>query len=97
MNISTVNTTVSERSCRVIDVTWSFDWLCVFETGPLGLAAVFGYSFLVAVVLPTPGELVLAVPIDLGLPSSLTVAIVIGLVASVRPSEASWCSVSAIE
>lgn len=38
----------------------------------------FGYSVLVAVVLPTPRELVLAVPIDLGLSPSVTVALVIG-------------------
>lgn len=35
-------------------------------TGPEGLALVFLYSFLCAVVLPLPGELVLAVPVDLG-------------------------------
>lgn len=56
----------------------TIDWLFAFESGLLGLLAVFGYSVLVAVVLPTPGELVLAVPIDLGLPSPVTVALVIG-------------------
>lgn len=35
-------------------------------TGPEGLLAVFSYSFLCAVLLPLPGELVLAVPLDLG-------------------------------
>jgi len=35
-------------------------------TGPKGLLAVFTYSFLCAVLLPLPGELVLAVPLDLG-------------------------------
>lgn len=35
-------------------------------TGPEGLVLVFLYSFLCAVVLPLPGELVLAVPLDLG-------------------------------
>lgn len=35
-------------------------------TGPEGLALVFLYSFLCAVLLPLPGELVLAVPLRLG-------------------------------
>jgi uncharacterized membrane protein YdjX (TVP38/TMEM64 family) len=35
-------------------------------TGPEGFVLVFLYSFLCAVVLPLPGELVLAVPVDLG-------------------------------
>lgn len=35
-------------------------------TGPEGLLLVFVYSFLCAVVLPLPGELVLAVPLELG-------------------------------
>lgn len=36
-------------------------------TGPLGLLVAAVYSLLVAVVLPFPGELVLAIPLDLGL------------------------------
>jgi hypothetical protein len=35
-------------------------------TGPEGLVLVFVYSFLCAVALPLPGELVLAVPLELG-------------------------------
>ncbi|MFD1513085.1 hypothetical protein [Halomarina rubra] len=35
-------------------------------TGPLGLLVAAVYSLLVAVVLPFPGELVLAIPLDLG-------------------------------
>ncbi|WP_276259726.1 hypothetical protein [Haloglomus litoreum] len=35
-------------------------------TGPEGLLLIFVYSFLCAVVLPLPGELVLAVPLELG-------------------------------
>lgn len=35
--------------------------------GPLGLFVVLAYSVLVAVVLPLPGELVLAVPVGMGL------------------------------
>ncbi|MWG34891.1 VTT domain-containing protein [Halomarina oriensis] len=35
-------------------------------TGPLGLLVAAVYSLLVAVILPFPGELVLAIPLDLG-------------------------------
>jgi membrane protein YqaA with SNARE-associated domain len=35
-------------------------------TGPLGLLVAATYSLLVAVVLPFPGELVLAIPLDMG-------------------------------
>ena len=35
-------------------------------TGPFGLVVAAVYSLLVAVVLPFPGELVLAIPLDLG-------------------------------
>ncbi|PSP87951.1 hypothetical protein BRC90_09140 [Halobacteriales archaeon QS_4_69_34] len=37
-------------------------------TGPLGLAIIVVYSFLIAFVLPLPSEVVLAAPLDLGLP-----------------------------
>ena len=37
-----------------------------FQTGPGGVLVVFVYSFLVAFVLPPPGEVVLAVPLELG-------------------------------
>lgn len=37
-------------------------------TGWPGLGIVFGYSFLIAVALPGPSEVVLAAPLDLGLP-----------------------------
>ncbi len=36
-------------------------------SGPVGLAVVLVYSFLVAIALPFPGEVVLAMPLDLGL------------------------------
>lgn len=39
-----------------------------FETGLVGLFVVFVYSFLVAFALPFPGEVVLAVPVGMGLP-----------------------------
>lgn len=38
-------------------------------TGWPGLGIIFGYSFLIAVALPGPSEIVLAAPLDLGLPS----------------------------
>lgn len=38
-------------------------------TGWFGLLVVFVYSFLIAFVLPGPSEIVLAAPLDLGLPS----------------------------
>lgn len=48
-----------------------------FATGPFGLVIVFAYSLLVAVVLPLPGELVLAAPLELGLSPTTTLAVVI--------------------
>ncbi len=38
-------------------------------TGWPGLGIIFGYSFLIAVVLPGPSEIVLFAPLDLGLPT----------------------------
>ena len=38
-------------------------------TGVPGLGIVFGYSFLIAFALPGPSEIVLAAPLDLGLPT----------------------------
>jgi membrane protein YqaA with SNARE-associated domain len=46
-------------------------------TGPLGLVAVLAYSFLVAFLLPLPGELVLAMPLDLGLSPLGELAVVV--------------------
>ncbi|WP_330631154.1 YqaA family protein [Halocatena halophila] len=47
--------------------------------GPVGLGVIFVYSFLIAVILPFPGEIVLLAPIDLGLPNWLTIAFIIGI------------------
>lgn len=52
-----------------------------FRTGPLGIVVVFVYSFLVAFVLPLPGEVVLAVPLGLGWSAEAELALVV-LVAS---------------
>jgi len=46
-------------------------------TGPWGLVVVWVYSFLVAIVLPLPSEVVLAAPIDLGLSTAARLALII--------------------
>ncbi len=46
-------------------------------TGPLGLVIVGVYSFLIAVVLPLPSEVVLYAPLSLGLPEVVETALVI--------------------
>lgn len=48
-----------------------------FQTGLLGLVAVFVYSFLVAFVLPLPGEVVLAVPLELGWSDEAELALIV--------------------
>lgn len=45
-------------------------------TGWPGLGIVFGYSFLIAVALPGPSEVVLAAPLDLGLPTGAHFALI---------------------
>jgi membrane protein YqaA with SNARE-associated domain len=45
--------------------------------GPLGLLAVLAYSFLVAFALPLPGELVLAVPVGMGLSPAAALLVVV--------------------
>lgn len=46
-------------------------------TGWFGLLVVFVYSFLIAFVLPGPSEIVLAAPLDLGIPSWAQLASII--------------------
>lgn len=46
-------------------------------TGILGLGIIFVYSFLIAVVLPLPSEIVLIAPLDLGLPGWMTMSLII--------------------
>nr|WP_276248434.1 MULTISPECIES: VTT domain-containing protein [unclassified Haladaptatus] len=46
-------------------------------TGPLGLLIIAIYSFLIAVVLPLPSEIVLGAPLKLGLPDSAELALII--------------------
>jgi membrane protein YqaA with SNARE-associated domain len=45
-------------------------------TGPAGLGIIALYSFLIAVVLPTPSEIVLLAPLNLGLPPWATLAVI---------------------
>lgn len=45
--------------------------------GPLGLVIIFVYSFLIAFILPLPSEIVLAAPLNLGVPGWMTMAIII--------------------
>ena len=46
-------------------------------TGPAGLVLIAAYSFLIAIVLPLPSEIVLAAPLDLGLPYSAKMGLII--------------------
>lgn len=63
----------------MIDIVPFGEWVFSSAAGLLGLVGVFGYSFLVAFILPMPGEVVLAMPIDLGLSPLTTLALVIGV------------------
>ena len=45
-------------------------------TGPVGLAIIAAYSFLIAIVLPLPSEIVLAAPLRLGLPEPVELALI---------------------
>jgi membrane protein YqaA with SNARE-associated domain len=54
-------------------------------SGALGLAIIFIYSFLIAVVLPLPSEIVLIAPLDFGLPEWTTMSLII-LVSAVGKS-----------
>lgn len=63
----------------MINIVSFGEWVFSLAEGLLGLVCVFGYSFLVAVILPMPGEIVLAMPVDLGLSPLATLALVIGV------------------
>jgi len=56
--------------------------LVASATGWLGLLIIFTYSFLIAFVLPGPSEIVLATPLDIGLPYWIELSTIV-LVASV--------------
>lgn len=62
------------------------EWFLQFEvveqavrtaTGPAGLGIIAVYSFLIAFVLPLPSEIVLAAPLDLGLPYWGTLGVIV--------------------
>jgi membrane protein YqaA with SNARE-associated domain len=57
-------------------------------TGIEGLLLIFVYSFLCAVVLPLPGELVLAVPLDLGWSPSGELAAVVAVASTAKAAGA---------
>jgi membrane protein YqaA with SNARE-associated domain len=60
----------------------SFGWLeeaVETATGWFGLLVVWVYSFLIAVVLPLPSEVVLVAPLELGLPSWSHYAVIVGV------------------
>lgn len=46
-------------------------------TGSIGLLIIFVYSFLIAIVLPLPSEIVLAAPLDLGFPRWVTMSLIV--------------------
>ncbi|HET7324915.1 MAG TPA: VTT domain-containing protein [Halococcus sp.] len=57
-----------------------FGWLqgaVETATGPVGLVIIAVYSFLIAIVLPLPSELVLVAPLNLGLPEVVEMGLII--------------------
>lgn len=48
-------------------------------TGVVGLGIIFVYSFLIAIVLPLPSEIVLLAPVNMGLPGWMTTSLIIGV------------------
>lgn len=56
--------------------------LVASATGWPGLGIIFTYSFLIAFVLPGPSEIVLATPLDIGLPHWIELSVIV-IVASV--------------
>jgi uncharacterized membrane protein YdjX (TVP38/TMEM64 family) len=57
-------------------------------TGPEGLVLIFGYSFLCAVALPLPGELALAVPLDIAWSPAGELAAVIAVASTAKAAGA---------
>lgn len=47
--------------------------------GPFGLIIIFVYSFLIAVVLPFPSEIVLVAPLNLGVPEWTTMSLIVAV------------------
>lgn len=59
------------------EATRPFERLVETATGWPGLGIIFVYSFLIAVVLPAPSEIVLAAPLDLGLPTVADLSLIV--------------------
>jgi membrane protein YqaA with SNARE-associated domain len=60
--------------------TGGFGWLesaVETATGPVGLAIIAVYSFLIAFVLPLPSEVVLAAPLNLGLSRAVDLVLIV--------------------
>ena len=62
-------------TCSGVDQSLFADAVCT-ATGPPGLGIVAVYSFLIAFVLPTPSEIVLLAPLNLGLPTWATLGLI---------------------
>ncbi|WP_231188714.1 VTT domain-containing protein [Haladaptatus sp. DYF46] len=61
---------------ELLNLVDGFDLAIETATGWPGIGLVFIYSFLIAFVLPGPSEVVLAAPLELGLPSSAQLALI---------------------
>jgi membrane protein YqaA with SNARE-associated domain len=75
----TTTGTAAGGHCADGGAWWEFAWLRSLvetATGWVGLAIIAIYSFLIAVVLPLPSEVVLAAPLDLGLPKWGTLGLI---------------------
>ncbi|UPM42392.1 YqaA family protein [Halocatena salina] len=57
--------------------SWELKRAVKHAVGPFGLVLIFVYSFLIAVVLPFPSEIVLAAPLNLGVPEWITMALIV--------------------
>lgn len=74
-----VSSSVLDVSSAVLS-SGGFGWLesaVETATGPVGLAIIAVYSFLIAVVLPLPSEIVLAAPLRLGLSRNANLALIV--------------------
>jgi membrane protein YqaA with SNARE-associated domain len=56
---------------------WELEEMVERATGLFGLVIIFVYSFLIAIVLPLPSEIVLIAPLDFGFSESVTMALII--------------------
>ena len=66
---------LSAGMCGGAEQTMLVEAVCT-ATGPAGLGIIAVYSFLIAIVLPLPSEIVLLAPLNLGTPYWLTLGII---------------------